>query len=413
MGRLEKAVHKSYIMQLSTIKPNFTIDEFYLTALILSVYPLALLPYFIGDISISYFTYPYKILLGFLSLLFVLRNKRTKQPAFLWVMICFFTAYLLRMCYDFYYLEISYKRPPENYIITFFFNVIIPVVGVWYTNLKKINFSKVFEALFWGYFIFCLLNMVLFEVPENNVRSQGITPLHPIFFGNAGVTLLSLSLALFLRSKGVYNMWLARAGFFSGFFIVLLSGSKGPLIYAVFITMIALFLDISIFTLLRHPFTIASVVLTVAYLYYVGLVSVFDRVEQSVQVEDASTIQRIDLLSTTLGEIKKHFFFGSSYLIKKESLFAMYPHNLILESFMTMGVFGGLIFLYLNYIAIRNGFNILKNKSYMWIGLLFAQYYFQTFISSSVDQSSFFWILLVLVIKLNTIPVKHENKFLQ
>jgi len=103
---------------------------------------------------------------------------------------------------------------------------------------------------------------------------------------------------------------------------------------------------------------------------------------------------RLLLYQDTLEQIVQNPLFGSG-LEEKYSRF--YPHNHILEAFMTTGVLGGLCFVILCWVTIKRSFLILqKEESYGWIACLFIIYFVHGLFSSSIIDSSFWYSMMAV-----------------
>ena len=71
-----------------------------------------------------------------------------------------------------------------------------------------------------------------------------------------------------------------------------------------------------------------------------------------------------------------------------------YPHNLFLESFMALGLFGGLLFIF---IIFRNLVNFQQKKNYLNLYVLFSIFLLFVCTSGSIWNSFEFWVILILI----------------
>lgn len=228
-------------------------------------------------------------------------------------------------------------------------------------------------------------------------RSSGITQLYPISFGHAGATLAVFSLFSLVKTQPAIMKMIYSFGVVLGLFIIALSGSKGPLISFSFVFILLFLVYRGAKQVLKNVYLIFGTMVLLAFLIFSDHTNLLSRVWDRINFSDASTVQRIDILYSTLKETIKNPAFGSSFMVYMDNKMYAYPHNLILESFLTTGIVGGVIFLVLNFYAIRNISFLIKSKNFIWLVFLFIQYFIQTFLSLSLYSSSMFWILMSLV----------------
>jgi O-antigen ligase len=98
------------------------------------------------------------------------------------------------------------------------------------------------------------------------------------------------------------------------------------------------------------------------------------------------------LVQTTLSLVLESPFTGVGLEIPDIG----YPHNLIAESFLPLGIVGGLLFSILYVVCIFKSIKLLTNSSgeWGWLGILFIQYAVISLSSGSLYASSLFWYLL-------------------
>jgi O-antigen ligase len=77
-----------------------------------------------------------------------------------------------------------------------------------------------------------------------------------------------------------------------------------------------------------------------------------------------------------------------------------YPHNIFLESFLALGICGGLMFILITSYTIIASLKLLatKNSQWGWLGILFIQYTIGGCSSGSLYAASSFWYLLFAVL---------------
>lgn len=369
--------------------------EFHIINLLCGLFIVSLLPHFFGDFEITYITYPFRLLSIFLALYIILKNKMINTGKVFTLIFIFFSMYLFRMIYDVFYLKINYERG-YMYFATYLGTVIIPFWSLLYIDFKKIDFNKVLKWIYWALFLFCLLNVAFNDYQSTSERSTGITQLWFIIFGQVGVTTSLLSLFIFEKIKDKKVKILVSLGFFLGLTVLFLSASKGPFATLIVLTLLYIFLH-RIPQLFKHWSFIVFGMIGTLVLITSKSVSLFTRIEDSVMVKDDSTNERIYILTQSLENIKNHPLWGGSFLIYTEKS-SFYPHNLYLEAFMTTGIVGGCLFLMIHFLALKQIYPIVKVKNYHWVLFIFLQFFIQTFFSTSIYSSSFYWLLLGIVL---------------
>ncbi|MBF5026935.1 O-antigen ligase family protein [Planobacterium oryzisoli] len=289
---------------------------------------------------------------------------------------------------------------------TFYGAVAFPMLSVFFIDFKTVKLNIVLKSVYIIYFIFCFINILFYEIPAVPTRSSGISGLWPISFGQAGTTLSLLSLYMFGLNLSVMDKILHIIGYILGVTIVFISGSKGPVISLAIISLFYLLYNKKIILKRNNVIYIALGVFigtSIIYLFYINTNSLvlINRINYVNLISDPSTIQRLNILKATILNIYKNPFFGSSFLITEHGLTSSYPHFLILEAFMTTGIFGGVLFLTINIVILRSAYILMPFKEYHWIILVFLQYFLQTFVSSSLYASTFFWIFSAMLITIS------------
>ena len=93
----------------------------------------------------------------------------------------------------------------------------------------------------------------------------------------------------------------------------------------------------------------------------------------------------------------------------------IYSHNIVLDAFMQLGLFGGLIFVYILIKSILKVMNIVKqNQYYSWLGLILIQYILRCMLSSAFYLTPIISILIILIfLPIDNIKTKQLaiNKF--
>ncbi|SDD94659.1 O-antigen ligase family protein [Riemerella columbipharyngis] len=364
--------------------------------LMLSGYFLsALTPYFLNTNSINYIE---RIVVLSLSGYIIFKNKYVKQTYIFYILLLFFILYFLNLCVDFFKYHIVYDKPIYHYFGYLIFISVIPALSIFFIPKEKINWKFILWGTWFSLGIFNVVNILFTDYSNISYRISGITSFWPIIYAQVGVSFSILSVFLYEYLKGKWDI-ICIVSFYMGLFSCIITGSKGPL----FFFFVLLFLYIILFGIPRvfkNVYFIISSILFILFLFFNSDFSIYHRIYDFLFTNnDASKQQRMEILKYTIDSIKEHFWQGSNMFIKTKTLHSTYPHNLFLESIMTMGVIGGILFLFINIKAIYSVFLYLKIKHQeVWVVFLFLQYFFQTFFSLSLYSSEGYWILLAIIL---------------
>jgi O-antigen ligase len=107
-------------------------------------------------------------------------------------------------------------------------------------------------------------------------------------------------------------------------------------------------------------------------------------------------LTRLTIYLDTLKQFMENPILGNGLYVRTV---LSYPHNLILEAYMTTGVFGGTAFLVYFVICIGRAIKIIRHQAaYSWVALLFLHYSVYAQLSSSIITNHYFWYTSAMVI---------------
>lgn len=284
----------------------------------------------------------------------------------------------------------------------FFLTIFLPAICF---GLRKfdLDFSKFLIILQ----ILCgiILTITVKNIMDGNIeisydrRSFGVGALDIIYLGHQGVTLIFLSIYN-LRIKKLIPICVLT--FIIGILSLVYSDSRGPLV--------ALVLGLIIFTLVYCNTIFKKVILclfiTLFFLFYEPILFFISDFLESFDIYsfkrillfllgDGGSSGRDVVLTEGLELFYENPFWGSSYLLPDD----MYVHNIVLEQFMALGLFGGLIFLVLLIITLIQGVKLVaRDKDNSIIFILFVQYFcFGLFSRTAIAIPQFFMIMYIIL----------------
>ncbi len=113
------------------------------------------------------------------------------------------------------------------------------------------------------------------------------------------------------------------------------------------------------------------------------------------EFNDESTRERATIIHGYVQQFKKHPLFGISNWSEEQN--GIYPHNLILEAFTNLGLFGGLVFLGLCIVGLCCAWVQLIEGQNL-IALLFVQSFINGMCSGALYADAQFWLTLALLL---------------
>ena len=123
----------------------------------------------------------------------------------------------------------------------------------------------------------------------------------------------------------------------------------------------------------------------------------------------SSTDSRMNLLSAARDQFLSAPILGAGATLPDGG----FSHNILVEAFLTTGVVGGLLFLFVNFAAtIKTLYLICVDSKNAWIGYLFINYLIAALFSGALHLVLQYWILLSIVLSLsNRMKAKHAISF--
>lgn len=384
---------------------------------------MSFLPDIIGTSS-RIVTIPFRGLVLFLSLYILARGIIWKGhktfPAWHWLFfIAFWTIYLFRIIYDLYYVGIKATVFPSHsdYLLNALGVCLIPAAAIRYAD--DIDYSWVLNWFYMLLFIALafslLLNLSDDPLNEEVTRQgqyNGSSAMNTISYGHYGVTFALLSMFQLSKSEILYKKLLYTAGFFFGLFIMYLAGSRSPLV--------ALVVCVVFFQINYTGFVKGILIISVLVL---PLIVFGEQIAELLSGFGGSFINRVlstvnsgnssgrDLLYTqAYEEFLSSPLFGNAFLLQGGIGTGFYPHNIVLEVLMALGLFGISIFvlwiskcLYVSYKLIAS------SNDNAWAAVLFLQYLIYAMFSQAIFNNAGIWYYSILILNIAYVSLKEEK----
>lgn len=208
---------------------------------------------------------------------------------------------------------------------------------------------------------------------------------NPITWGQLGASLLMAVLVLWFRS-GFWGRVQLALGSVIGLWLMVIANSRSPFI--------SLGLAVGCFLVATRRWRLAI------FLVLSGLVIVFGgdvldhlRGSRLITLQDASSMGRVVVMRSAWADFMNHPFTGSGYL---DSAFAAYPHNILIESGMALGIVGFILVLYLLVISSRRSFRAIRGGDVM-LAFLFWQALALSMLSGALFGSGVLFVIFMVL----------------
>lgn len=366
-------------------------------------YPLAGLISAIGGVSSTLTSIPFRLAVIATAFVIVANAAllRTRfRPDYL--LLLFWAVYTVRLTWDF---VIAGIEGADTALVFFVATVVLPCVAV---IVVARDFDERTAA--WTLFVIGAAVSVLsvamqllgYGVSTALIEDTGrlsFEAVNPITLGHAGVTTMLAALAAW-RTAGPTPRVVLLIG--CGFAIAccVLAASRGPLL--------ALGVALFVYAIVRRKWGWMLVAVALAAYFLPSLIA-----DNSVELlarfsnldQDESSLERLLIQANAIQAFVENPVLGSAYT---ETLTNNYPHNLLIESAMALGVVGLISFATL---CLRGGWQALKSLrgGAILVPLLFIQYLVGAQLSGALYGASGFWLMATLLAALS-VPVASFTK---
>ena len=326
----------------------------------------------------------------------------------------FIWLYFLRVYYDFMITGVKQEIVTNPFAAVFLYAnaAIVPFYGFAFFRWEGMDLRKLNTALL---FIFLAMGMVslsyivtgkALEYIGADGRFMGNESMDTIAFGHLGTTITILALSLFYqRDIRLWHKLVSAFAIVVGLFVSIAAGSRGALVALIVCFIAYLYMNGHKMKILIGLPVLAGLFILLLPILNDILISydnqALDRLYNSIydpnSMEAGVTSGRNILYKHAFENILDNPFTGSSLFIKGE-----YVHNSILESFLGLGFFGGLLYLVIIVYVLIIAFKMAeKDKKYLFVSLLFIQYLIYSLFSRTLSMLPIFWLSMYLVIYLN------------
>lgn len=332
----------------------------------------------------------------------------------------FWILFLGRIFVDTIVDPANLSNPPFEYFVFAVGACLIPMVAFMvrpsaYALERAFNLTYALAVLAGS---LLLLNMLFVRSDASywSVMGRlGAETVNPITIGHLGATIVILSGMKFLTSsssaRSSSDRYIAFTTLFIGLVALVLSASKGPVL--------ALLVALVLFAVINIPkrsntlrsIAVATVLLlgttlgAVMLASYLGS-SMLHRVEMLVQGYDAGTNTRLNLLSEAWEMFLRYPLSGGGLELQG---YGSYPHNVVVESFMTTGILGGVAFTCVLFFSLAQAVRLTYySPHHAWVALVYIQYMVGALVSGALAYSTIMWSMIGAVFGLSYV-VRQER----
>lgn len=341
---------------------------------------------------------PFRLITGFVCV-FLILSEKLKINRNVNIVFLFMVLYIFRFLYETAFNSHSIQLSITDYWGYLILGCILPMVALLTEIDRKILFKslKIIFVLLLFINIMGLMNNQQYVLDANGevrVRADANSGLNTIVFANMALNLIIACLILMGKSKyklfflipiviAVINMGIA--------------GSRGPILQ---MTLIGIFFIYKNHEKIKLKYVLPILIFLISSIYYFG--TKYDafkmltaRFTESQTEEGGSDYGRFQFLEGGWNQFLNSPFLGDSIEVKP---YGIYPHNMLVESFMSLGVVGGIICVFILIISFNKAMYLLKNEEILWLALIFLSNHIVTFTSGSIVNNFKFWSLIAIML---------------
>lgn len=333
----------------------------------------------------------------------------------------FWVLYLVRLLFDGAVQPDALKIPLMEYLTFALGASLLPAVA-----MSGRHVPYMMQRLFWPLLLICtfglLINLwaiffqqgLLAQLQFAELRAESET-LNPISIGHLGATAVLMSFwHLFGPTDGTSprRRLLPATAIALGLIAIAASGSRGPAL-ALALCLLAAFAVLGT-GMLRAA--VATLLAGLAIGVFVGERGLGLDAESLFLIERLSESAFSDSERERLLAAGWQAFLAWPLTGAGTEPLETYPHNLVLESFVALGIVGGGAFCTLLAIALARAFKLAHVRPHhFWVSLLLLQYTVGAMFSGNLSQSSVLWVLLALVVSVAnpTSPARSADRMIR
>lgn len=335
-----------------------------------------------------------------------IRFFKTEHRLVLWLFLAFWIFYFVRLYISLYLLAEPVSRSHETYWIWSVGACFLPSLAI-LVGYSSVSFERLRHP---PVILFLATAVLLLAIGRTTIVSQvgetydisrlNLSSLNPVSMGHVGVTVFLLGVGIIATGPiDRREKFICLAAISTGAALAVLANSRGPIL--------SLIVAVSVLILAqskrRRTYWVVSMICAIA-LYFAyqrpeflfGDLGPFARFSTISLSGDAASIARFTAFKGSWAQFLGSPIFGDGI---EERVTQFYPHNVILEAFMSTGLLGGVPFLLVLITAIRSAWGLFRlNSQLSWVGLVALQQLVGAQFSGSIWGTGSLWVMMMLVI---------------
>lgn len=246
-------------------------------------------------------------------------------------------------------------------------------------------------------------------------RFDANSTVNSINYGQMGCTLSLVALYGFIYKRFKYSTIVYTFLFLLSIVSIMKAGSRSPVVVLLAVSVFYFFAKSGF----AKGLILVGCSLLVLYFSIGFLIELSEAVGSGIverllsAIETGETSGRDQIYANAIGHFKNSPVFGSFYVLPSGIGKGYYPHNFILEAFMTTGIVGGIPFLVMILLVLVKSFRLLRQRHMSgWIVLLFLQLLIYGMFSSSLYSSQDFWALCFFILSMRPTKQVQNPRFM-
>ena len=329
--------------------------------------------------------------------------KKMMQKIMLLTALIFCVGYVIRLYFDLFIFNHELSKNHEYYWIWFIGGCFLPFLALAIGVRKELDWSKIFNNFYCVSIVagvLVMLNANSFVGGDFGGYDSGrlrLDVLNPISLGHLGGTIFLIATwRLFFSGEfKASSRLIFYFGVVLGLYLLIASNSRGPIVAVFFGVLVAFFatkLKGKIF-ILMSIILFSLVVPNIMIYMEEGLgITVYSRFFGQSFFQETTVVERSGFYAVAASSIFENIIFGAG--VEGGNL-ESYPHNVIIEAFLSVGIFFGTVFLILLSLGLVVCFRVSKNyPQLLWVGMLCMQYIVAAQFSGAIYASPNFWAAL-------------------
>lgn len=369
----------------------------------------------LGNLT-RFYSVPLRLVVSLVMIVFLLTNiKRVSQSSLLiyFLFSFFWIFYVFAIVREIYNPSPELIFSPYTYLGYSLIYCIIPFLFYslkhsW-SSLEIFKSAIIFSGIVLSILTFALYGQFLLSgigrINELKYLDGGSTSfISPLALSYSSSIVISICLYYILfrkidRKTRTYY-WIATLLSLIPFF---LGASRGSVIVILFSLFVVIMLQGAFYTKISAIVmfsVIAVIVIVFANMTGSNVVSGILNLSQDME-SNPSNVIRLSQWNSAISQFLSSPVLGDSI----QSEVPPYPHNVILEVFMSVGVIGALPFLSLLAFAFYKSLTVIRYRpEYTWISIIYFQGLIQGMVSGAVYSSIFLWSGIGLLVSINAYP---------